>query len=127
MRSRNSLSRDVLVTIVMAAVSMWTAAAAAESAADTAIHAAKKICSGRTITIVWEAGLQSLDPVKFSGPQWERLTGCKLKVVEVNISELFTKIMQEYRGGTAAYDVLDVIPSWMPDLAQAGALEPLDP
>src|SRR3546814_10505210 len=39
---------------------------------------------------------------------------------------MFTKIMQEYRAGTGAYDALNVIPSWMPDLAMAGALEPLD-
>jgi multiple sugar transport system substrate-binding protein len=35
--------------------------------------------------------------------------------------------MQEYRAGTGAYDALNVIPAWMPDLAQAGALEQLDP
>ena len=95
MNSRNSLSRAVRVTVVMAGVLTSTAAAFAESGADTAVQAAKKICSGKTLTIVWEAGLQSLDPVKLSGPQWEQLTGCKLKVVEVPISELFTKIMQE--------------------------------
>jgi multiple sugar transport system substrate-binding protein len=39
---------------------------------------------------------------------------------------MFTKIMQEYRAGTGAYDALNVIPAWMPDLAQAGALEQLD-
>ena len=42
-------------------------------------------------------------------------------------AEMFTKIMQEYRAGTGAYDALNVIPSWMPDLALAGALEHLDP
>ncbi len=40
---------------------------------------------------------------------------------------MFTKIMQDYRAGTGAYDALNVIPAWMPDLAKAGALEPLDP
>src|SRR5262245_36862644 len=39
----------------------------AQSAAKTAVDAAKKICAGKTITIVWEAGLQSLDPINFSG------------------------------------------------------------
>jgi multiple sugar transport system substrate-binding protein len=39
---------------------------------------------------------------------------------------MFTKIMQDYRSGAGAYDALNVIPSWMPDLANAGALEPLD-
>jgi len=100
--------------------------ASAQSAAQRAVDAAKKICAGKTITIVWEAGLQSLDPKNFSGPKWEQLTGCKVKVVEVPTAEMFTKIMQEYRAGTGAYDALNVIPAWMPDLAGAGALEQLD-
>jgi len=100
--------------------------ASAQSGAKTAVEAAKKICAGKTITIVWEAGLQSLDPLNFSGPMWEKETGCKIKVVEVPTAEMFTKIMQEYRSGTGAYDALNVIPAWMPDLVQAGALEQLD-
>ncbi len=104
-----------------------TGVANAESAAQRAVDAAKKICAGKTITIVWEAGLQSLDPLNFSGPKWEQATGCKVKVVEVPTAEMFTKIMQEYRANTGAYDALNVIPAWMPDLVQAGALEQLDP
>ena len=34
--------------------------------------------------------------------------------------------MLDYRSGTGSFDVVDVVPSWMPDLAQAGVLEPLD-
>jgi len=98
-----------------------------KSAAQIAVEAAKPLCEGgKTITIVWEAGLQSLDPLNFSGPKWEQETGCKIKVVEVPTSEMFTKIMQEYRANTGAYDALNVIPAWMPDLVQAGALEQLD-
>jgi multiple sugar transport system substrate-binding protein len=103
-------------------------ATAGKSAAQIAVEAAKPLCEGgKTITIVWEAGLQSLDPLNFSGPKWEQETGCKVKVIEVPTAEMFTKIMQEYRAGTGAYDALNVIPAWMPDLAQAGALEVLDP
>jgi multiple sugar transport system substrate-binding protein len=96
------------------------------SAAQAAVDAAKQF-SGQTITIVWEAGLQSLDPLNFSGPKWKELTGIDVKVIEVSTAEMFTKIMQEYRAGTGAYDALNVIPAWMPDLANAGALEVLDP
>ncbi len=103
----------------------WASAAMAESAADIAVKEAQKY-KGQTITIVWEAGLQALDPLNFSGPKWEELTGIKVKVVEVATAEMFTKIMQDYRSGAGAYDALNVIPAWMPDLAQAGALEPLD-
>jgi len=108
-----------------AALALIGGAHAADSAAQRAVEAAKKY-SGKTITIVWEAGLQSLDPLNFSGPMWEKLTGIKVKVIEVPTEEMFTKIMQEHRAGTGAYDALNVIPAWMPDLALAGALEPLD-
>jgi multiple sugar transport system substrate-binding protein len=126
---RSALPQRARALLPLLAVALLAAsgAAQAQSAAQRAVDAAKKICAGKTITIVWEAGLQSLDPLNFSGPKWEQLTGCKVKVVEVPTSEMFTKIMQEYRAGTGAYDALNVIPAWMPDLAQAGALEVLDP
>lgn len=97
----------------------------AADAAQTAVDAAKQF-SGSTVTIVWEAGLQALDPLNFSGPKWKELTGIDVKVVEVSTAEMFTKIMQDYKSGAGAYDALNVIPAWMPDLANAGALEPLD-
>ena len=98
----------------------------AQSAAERAVEAAKQY-AGAEISIVWEAGLQSLDPLNFSGPKWEDLTGIEVKVIEVPTAEMFTKILQEHRAGTGAYDALNVIPSWMPDLVKAGALEELDP
>lgn len=100
-------------------------AASAQSAAERAVAAAKQY-AGAEISIVWEAGLQSLDPLNFSGPRWEELTGIKVKVIEVPTAEMFTKILQEHRAGAGAYDALNVIPSWMPDLVKAGALEQLD-
>jgi len=103
----------------------FTGQASAQSAAEIAVEAAKEF-AGTEITIVWEAGLQSLDPLNFSGPKWKELTGIDVKVVEVPTAEMFTKILQEHRAGTGAYDALNVIPSWMSDLARAGALEPLD-
>ncbi|MEZ5826538.1 MAG: extracellular solute-binding protein [Geminicoccaceae bacterium] len=99
--------------------------ALAETAAERAVEAAKQY-AGTEITIVWEAGLQSLDPLNYSGPKWKELTGIDVKVIEVPTAEMFTKILQEHRAGTGAYDALNVIPSWMADLARAGALEPLD-
>ena len=77
---RPGLSRGLFLTIVTATALAWTGVASAQNAAKTAVEAAKKICSGKTITIVWEAGLQSLDPTLFSGPLWEKETGCKVKV-----------------------------------------------
>jgi len=116
----------ILGAAALAALALgWGPPAAAQSAAERAVEAAKQY-SGTTITIVWEAGLQSLDPLNFSGPKWKELTGIDVKVVEVATEEMFTKIMQDYRSGAGAYDALNVIPAWMADLAKAGALEPLD-
>jgi multiple sugar transport system substrate-binding protein len=107
------------------ALTTGSSALAQGSAADRAVEAAKQY-AGTTLNITWEAGLQALDPLNFSGPKWEELTGIKINVVEVPINELFTKTMQEHRAGTGAYDLLNVVPAWIPDLAEAGVLEPLD-
>jgi multiple sugar transport system substrate-binding protein len=87
---------------------------ASAQAAAKAVEAAKAF-SGSSISIVWEAGLQALDPLNFSGPKWKELTGIDVKVVEVSTAEMFTKIMQDYKSGAGAYDALNV-----------GALEQLD-
>ena len=118
--------RELLGAVSLLAISPRIAFAQAKNAAETAVAAAKQF-SGTEISIVWEAGLQSLDPLNYSGPKWEELTGIKVNVVEVPTDQMFTKIMQDFRSGAAAYDALNVIPSWMPDLVRAGALEQLDP
>lgn len=120
--------RDFLVTgSALAGASMFSLPRMANAqAAQAAVDAAKQF-AGSEISIVWEAGLQSLDPLNFSGPKWEEATGIKVNVIEVPTAEMFTKILQEHRAGTGAYDALNVIPSWMPDLVRAGALENLDP
>jgi multiple sugar transport system substrate-binding protein len=117
--------------IAGAALGGWAAMgmprpARAAAGAQTAVDAAKQF-AGTEISIVWEAGLQALDPLNFSGPKWKELTGIDVKVIEVPTAEMFTKILQEHRAGSGAYDALNVIPAWMPDLVRAGALENLDP
>lgn len=99
--------------------------APAQDAAETAIEAARKY-AGETITVTWEAGLQPLEPLNHSIPRWEQATGVTVEIVEVPIDELYTKTLAEHRAGTGAYDLLNVVPAWMPDLATAGALAPLD-
>lgn len=125
---RNFLSSTLFSAPALALLGstlLGSSAVWAQSAADRAVEAARQY-AGSEITIVWEAGLQSLDPLNFSGPKWKELTGIDVKVIEVSTAEMFTKILQEHRAGTGAYDALNVIPAWLPDLAIAGALEPLD-
>lgn len=48
-------------------------------------------------------------------------------MVQVTIDQMFTRIMEDYKSGAGVYDALNVAPAWMPDLAQAGAPEVLNP
>lgn len=99
--------------------------AAAQTAASRAVEAAKQY-SGTTLNVLYEAGLQPLDPKNFTGPLWEELTGIKINVIESPVDQMFTKTMQAHMANSGAYDVINVIPNQLPDLALAGALEPLD-
>ena len=111
-RSLRALARALLPALAVVGLAA-PGAAHAQSAAQRAVDAAKKICAGKTITIVWEAGLQSLDPLNFSGPKWEQLTGCKVKVVEVPVAEMFG----EASASSGAVDEVAAL------LAEPGALE----
>ena len=114
----------------------WLAAAAmavglpqsalAQSAADTRPSRRPSNIPARRSPLSGKRACRHSIPLNFSGPKWKELTGIDVKVVEVPAAEMFTKIMQDYRSGAGAYDALNVIPAWMPDLANAGALEPLD-
>lgn len=95
------------------------------SSADAAVEAAKQY-AGVTLNITWEAGLQAQDPLLFSGPKWEELTGIKINVIEVPFTDLYSKAVAEHLAGSGAYDVLNYSPAWTGDLADSGVLEPLD-
>jgi multiple sugar transport system substrate-binding protein len=100
------------------------AAAKAGSSMQVALDQARKF-SGETLTVTWEAGLQAQDPLLFSGPKFEELTGVKIKVVE--ITEGLPKLMTEHLSGSSAFDVIgNFSPPWAPDLVAANALVPLD-
>ncbi len=123
-RFRRVRARHAAICAVLC-VTLFPAYGHAQGASARAVEAAKQY-AGQTITIEWQAGLQALDPLNYSGPLWEKLTGIKIKVIEVPLAEVYIKVMQEHRARTGAYDVVDVVPAWTPDLVQAGALEPLD-
>jgi multiple sugar transport system substrate-binding protein len=118
-------STGLMFFVLCLLAAMRSSPAADTGAAQRAVEEAKKY-AGLTLTIEYQAGLQALDPLNYSGPIWEKLTGIKTKVVEVPLAEVFSKIMLDYRSGGGSFDVVDVVPAWMPDLAQAGVLEPLD-
>jgi len=94
-------------------------------AAQIAVEAARKY-SGQTLNMTWPGGVGALDPKLHTVPLFEKLTGVKVNVIESPPPEMFPKIMIEHRARTGAYDVVSIIPSWLADLASAGAIEPLD-
>src|SRR5262249_30053239 len=97
-----------------------------EDAAAKAVEAAKAF-SGTTINVAEEAGLMAMLGINVTGPEWEKLTGIKVKISEIPVEELFTKQLLEHKAGSGAYDVLTIGHAWVAALVRAGALEPLDP
>jgi multiple sugar transport system substrate-binding protein len=96
------------------------------TSAERAVNAARRF-SGTTLNLGWENGPQIQDPLQFSGPLWERLTGIHINVIELGSPiDAFRRMYEEHRAGTGALDIVMVAPGWMPDLLLAGALEPLD-
>jgi multiple sugar transport system substrate-binding protein len=98
---------------------------APDGSAAKAVEAAKQY-AGTTLNITWESGLQAQDPLLFSGPLWEQLTGIQINVIEVPFTDLYSKAVAEHLAGTGAYDVISYSPAWTGDLADSGVLEPLD-
>jgi multiple sugar transport system substrate-binding protein len=99
--------------------------AAPNGSAARAVAEAKQY-AGTTLNVTWESGLQAQDPLLFSGPEWEKLTGIKINVVELPFTELYSSAVAEHLGGSGAYDVINYSPAWTGDLAEAGVIEPLD-
>ena len=94
--------------------------------AAAAVAAAQQF-SGTTINVVWEEALQLEDPLNFSGPMWEELTGIKINPIGKPFPELFPSQVAEHIGQTGAYDVLSIVPAWFGDFVAQGICEPLDP
>lgn len=93
--------------------------------AARAIELAKKH-AGTTLNVTYESGLQPQDPLLFSGPEFERLTGVKVNIIETPFPDLFSKAVADHQAGGGAYDVVSFSPAWTGDLADGGVLEPLD-
>ncbi|MBF0332718.1 MAG: extracellular solute-binding protein [Alphaproteobacteria bacterium] len=81
---------------------------------------------GGGITIAVEEGLRALDLLDHVGPLWRELTGINVRVVELPADQMFLRIMENHENQLGDFDVIDVSPTWMPDLVAEGALAPLD-
>ncbi|MFB0546567.1 MAG: ABC transporter substrate-binding protein, partial [Anaerolineae bacterium] len=122
----------IAAILLMSTAAQWDAPATVLAAgpvnfqsANRAVEEAKKY-AGTTLNVVWEAGLQSQDPLTM-GPIWEELTGIKVNVVELSYVDIYSKQMQDHLTGGGAYDVATFSPGWLIDFAMAGVVEPLNP
>ena len=118
--------RRTMLLVTASILAAIGGAQAQESAATKAIEAAKQF-SGTEITVVAEAGLQALLDKTITGPEWEKLTGIKVNVVEANFEEIYPKTILERQAGTGAFDVVLISPAWLADFVANEAVIPLDP
>ncbi len=117
--------KRLFITAAFLGLAASTPALAEDDAGAAAIAAAKQY-SGSSITVVAEAGLQSLLDSQYSGPEWEQLTGIKVNVVELPNEEIYPKTILEKQAGTGGYDVVLISPALLADMVNNGAVEPLD-
>jgi multiple sugar transport system substrate-binding protein len=99
----------------------------ADGSAYRAVQAAQQYKSkGITLNMTYEAGLQALEPKNFSGPMWQALTGINSSVVELSHPDQYSKPITEHIANSAAYDILEIEPAWIPALANGGVIAPID-
>lgn len=118
--------KRTLLTLLATTALAAPALAQGDDAASRAVEAAKQF-AGTTITVTAEAGLQAMLDKTYTGPEWERLTGVKVNVVELPFEEIYPKTILERQAGTGAYDAVLMSPAWLADMVANGAVEPLDP
>ncbi|MBM3518139.1 MAG: extracellular solute-binding protein [Alphaproteobacteria bacterium] len=98
---------------------------AAETAGERAANAAKEKYSGVTLALHSEAGLQEIGWELYNSRKWKELTGITVTQTSAPTNEMFVTTVQDFKG-PGSFDVLDVAPAYMPDLAEMGAIVPLD-
>jgi multiple sugar transport system substrate-binding protein len=80
---------------------------------------------GVTVNIMTFTGPQIAEPLQRRAPDFEKLTGAKINVVTVPISDLYQKLLTDWATGTNAIDAAVFAPQWMVDYVAAGLLEDL--
>jgi multiple sugar transport system substrate-binding protein len=81
---------------------------------------------GVTITVFTQPPPYIAKPVLMFAPDWERLTGAKVKLITAPWGELYPKMYSSFALGQALFDIVIAPAAWLPDFAEAGFLAPLD-
>lgn len=81
---------------------------------------------GVTITVFTQTPPYIAKPVMMFAPDWERLTGAKVRLITAPWGELYPKMYSSFALGQALFDIVIMPAAWLPDFAEAGFLVPLD-
>jgi multiple sugar transport system substrate-binding protein len=93
--------------------------------ATMAVEAAKQFRSIK-LAKTQERGIRALDDTHFTAPLWGKLTGIDVDLIEAQPPELYSKAIREHVARSRAFDVLEVWPAWIPELADRGVILPVD-
>jgi multiple sugar transport system substrate-binding protein len=85
--------------------------------------AGAKAHEGVSVTVLTFTGPQIAEPLQRRAPDFQRLTGAKIKVVTVPFSDLYDKILTDMATRTNSYDAFVFDPQWMGDFVPPGYLE----
>ena len=86
--------------------------------------AAAQEFAGVTVNIVTTKTIIA-EPLKRRAPDFEKFTGAKINVVEVDFSTLYDTIKSDFAADAHQYDAAVFISGWIPDFAEAGSIEDL--
>jgi len=80
---------------------------------------------GVSVNVLTFTGPQIAEPLQRRAPEFQRLTGAKIKVVTVPFSDLYDKILTDMATRTNSYNAFVFDPQWMGDFVPPGYLEDL--
>ena len=87
---------------------------------------AEKRFEGVEITVFTQTPPFIVKPVWMFGPDWEKKTGGKVRVISAAWAELYPKMFSSFAMGAKKYDIILFPAAWLADFASNEFLVPLD-
>jgi multiple sugar transport system substrate-binding protein len=109
--------------VVCIAVLALVVAGCSGSKSQSSKKAGGKAHEGVSVNVLTFTGPQIAEPLQRRAPDFQRLTGAKIKVVTVPFSDLYDKILTDMATRTNSYDAFVFDPQWMGDFVPPGFLE----
>jgi multiple sugar transport system substrate-binding protein len=109
----------------VAVLALVVAACSSGSKSKSANRTGANRYAGVSVNLLTFTGPQIAEPLQRRAPEFQRLTGAKIKVVTVPFSDLYDKILTDVATRTNSYDAFVLDPQWMGDFVPPGFLEDL--